>query len=72
MACDICGKTGTTLNDLRGIYQTEHIKAICPECEQVVNKKLSAIQIMLGLQQRDLLKRFLQMLRIKAQENNHG
>ena len=59
MACDICGKTGTPLSDLRGIYQTDDIKAICPDCEKVVNKQLDSIQSMTGRLQRALLKRFM-------------
>lgn len=59
MACDICGKTCTPLNDLHGIYQTDAIKAICPDCEKVVNKHLNSIQSMTGRLQRALLKRFM-------------
>ena len=59
MACDICGKTGTSLNSLREIYQTSDIKAICPDCEKVVNKQLNSIQSMTGRMGRVLLKRFM-------------
>ena len=59
MACDICGKTGTPLSDLREIYQTDDIKAICHDCEKVVNKQLNSIQSMTGRLQRALLKRFM-------------
>jgi hypothetical protein len=59
MACDICGKTGTPLSDLREIYQTDDIKSICHDCEKVVNKQLGSIQSMTGRLQRVLLKRFI-------------
>ena len=59
MACDICGKTGTPLSDLREIYQTDEIKVMCPECEKIVNKQLCSIQSMTGRLQRALLKRFM-------------
>lgn len=59
MACDICGKTGTPLSDLREIYQTDDIKSICHDCEKVVNKQLDSIQSMTGRLQRVLLKRFM-------------
>jgi hypothetical protein len=59
MACDICGKTGTPLSDLREIYQTDEIKVMCPDCEKVVNKQLRSIQDMTGRMQRALLKLFM-------------
>jgi len=59
MACDICGKTGTSLSDLREIYQTDDIKSICPDCEKVVNKQLNSIQSVTGRLQCVLLKRFM-------------
>lgn len=59
MACDICGKIGTPLNDLREIYQTDVIKSICPDCEKVVNKQLDSIQSMTGRMSCALLKRFM-------------
>ena len=59
MACDICGKTGAPLSDLREIYQTDEIKVMCPDCETVVNKQLNSIQSMTGRLQRALLKRFM-------------
>lgn len=65
MACDICGKTGTTLADLRESYQTADIKAICPECESIVNNKreklLTVVLNMLSV----LLKRFMVEKRAK-------
>lgn len=63
MACDICGKTGTYLTDLRDIYQTEDIKQMCPECGKIVNKQLGKIQSMTGKMQRSLLKNFMKVLK---------
>jgi|ThiBiot_750_plan_1041556.scaffolds.fasta_scaffold107505_1 hypothetical protein len=59
MACDICGKTGTALYDLRETYQTDDIKVICQDCEKVVNKQLRSIQSMTARLQCALLKRFI-------------
>lgn len=59
MACDICGKTGTPLGELINLYQTDDIKAICPDCEKVVNKQLRSIQAMTVRIQKALLRRFM-------------
>lgn len=59
MACDICGKKGTPLNDLRSVYQTPDIQAICNDCETDINKRLRSIQDMTTKMQCDLLKRFM-------------
>lgn len=63
MACDICGKVGTTLTPLRDIYQTDDIKDICPDCEKIVNAQLNKIQASHGQAQRSLLKRFMTILK---------
>lgn len=67
MACDICGKTGTRLEDLREIYQTEHIKVMCPDCEKVVNKQLRSIQDMTTRMQQALLKLFMRERKAKKE-----
>ena len=67
MACDICGKTGTSLADLLESYQTADIKAICPDCEKVVNNKKSKILSMVLNMLADLLKRFIKEKRAKHQ-----
>lgn len=46
MACDLCGKTGTTLTGLRPQYRTEHIEDVCPDCAEKLNdhlRKLHAV-----------------------------
>lgn len=63
MACDICGKTGTSLTDLLDIYQTDDIKQMCPDCAKVVNKHLGKIQSSAGKIQRSLLKSFMKVLK---------
>ena len=40
MACDICGKTGVTLETLRTEYQTKDICDICSKCLLEVNSEL--------------------------------
>ena len=44
MACDICGKTGTSLVPLNADYQTNAIKDICGDCEREVNNQLWKIR----------------------------
>lgn len=61
MACDICSKTGTALVDLRDIYKTEKIQAICPECEKAVNDHLSKLQGWTSTLLCRLLKKFMQV-----------
>lgn len=63
MACDLCGKTGTHLTDLRDIYKSDSIQAICPDCEATINKQLRKIQNVTTDIQISLFKRFMQMLR---------
>lgn len=63
MACDICGKTGTHLVDLLDAYQTSDIKAICPACEKVVNRKNGKLLTMVLNIKSDLMKRFIQETR---------
>ena len=67
MACDICEARGTTLTELRQIYQTPEIKAICPSCEAIVNKKLTSIQGMTAKMTIGLLCEFMQRRRPRQQ-----
>lgn len=57
MACDICGKTGNTHINLREIYQTDYIKSVCPDCEQVINKRLNKVRSVTQNILVDLMKR---------------
>lgn len=42
MSCDLCGKTtAEPLNAIRDCYQTDHVKAVCGDCERLLNKHLS-------------------------------
>lgn len=66
MACDICGKTGTSLNDLLDGYKTDEIKAICPECETTINKQLGKIRDVTHNIMRTLLKRFMRRLKERS------
>lgn len=59
MACDICGKTGTSLADLLDSYKTDEIQAICPECEKVVNAHKRKLQHWTDTLLARLLKRFM-------------
>lgn len=59
MACDVCKKVGTPLIELRDIYKTESIQAVCPECEAVISRHLSKVQRMTVKMLIDLMKRFI-------------
>lgn len=59
MACDICGKRGTALADLLDGYKTADIKAICPECERIVNKQVWKIRDVQDGFLKTLVKRFM-------------
>jgi len=63
MACDICGKTGTSLSYLRKCFQTDDIKALCPDCTNVVENHLGKIRKMQGRMVSSLFKRFMRMLK---------
>ena len=65
MACDLCGKTGTHLTDLRDIYKSDSIQAVCPECEKIINKQLRKIQSTVVDIQISLFKRFLSVFKEK-------
>lgn len=66
MACDICGKVGTPLADLLEPYQTDDIKAICPECERVVNNQKSKLRRWTDTLLARLLKQFMLVRRGKS------
>ena len=67
MACDICKKVGTPLAPLNAEYQTAEIKAICPDCEKVVNDTLWKIRGFTAKQNISLLKRFMNVLSGKGE-----
>ena len=70
MACDACGKTGTSLSDLRSIYQTDEVKVVCPDCEKIINKQLGKLQTATSNIQISLLKRFVNMLHSKSKQGD--
>lgn len=63
MACDVCGKTGTPLEDLLKPYQTDDIKAVCPECEEIINEQHSKLTDAVYKIRAEWLKRFIQNMR---------
>lgn len=65
MACDLCGKTGTPLADLRHQYATQDIRVICPDCETVVNRHLHKMKTVSDNMVQTLFKRYL----LKRQQN---
>ena len=63
MTCDICKKTGTELEPLLEIYQTEDIKSLCPKCSKITNDHLWKVRRMANKMTSSLLKRFMQTLK---------
>jgi len=66
MSCDTCGKVGTNLVPLNTEYQTDTIKAICPECEKVINDHLWKLRSMSANINQSLLKRFMSMIKLNS------
>ena len=66
MACDICGKTGTRLEDLMGQYQTSDIKQICPECAVEVNRQLDKLKMVTHGMVKYWLKKFMGIKKKKS------
>lgn len=63
MACDICGKTGTRLNDLLSCYRSPGIVDICDSCESAVNKRLWVLR---GITQRWIERKLRQHMQRRA------
>jgi hypothetical protein len=59
MSCDICGANDKPLVDLIDTYKTKEIAQICPECEKIVNRKLSDIRVLTHGILKDLMLRFM-------------
>ena len=45
MACDVCGAKGTSLNNIREQFATDDVRAVCPNCERVINSHLSKLEL---------------------------
>lgn len=67
MACDICGKTGTGLNDLLPVYQSDGIKAVCPVCEKVLNARLRKLR---GVTTSICIEWFKRFMRVRKGESH--
>jgi hypothetical protein len=59
MSCDICGKKGTPLADLLDVYKTDEVKAICYDCEKVVNARNGVLLTWALRLKSVLLKRYI-------------
>ena len=59
MACDVCGAKGTSLNNIREQFATDDVRAVCPNCERVINSHLSKLDGMWVRMRSALLKRFM-------------
>jgi hypothetical protein len=66
MACDLCGKTGVSLNTMRDCYKVEGVESICGGCETIVNRKLFKMREVADGMVRTLFKRFLREKKERA------
>ncbi len=66
-ACDICKKE-TVLISLYEQYQTNEVKEVCYDCEDVLRSHLSNIQEVVGKIQRSWMKRFIDNFWRKSNE----
>jgi len=65
MACDICGKTGETLEDLKSEYQTKDIKQICSKCLCEINDHIWKLRKMSNKMNESWGRRFMENLKYK-------
>lgn len=70
MACDICGKTGCDLEQLKSEYQTDKISDLCSDCLRDVNKHLWEVRKMEMKMTMGLVKRFMTNLREYRNKEN--
>ena len=66
MACDICGRKGTSLVDLLDCYKTKDIQQLCPDCEKVVNGHASKLTSVVANIKVSWLRRFMENMRPPA------
>ena len=67
--CDICGKKGVNLTDLRDIYKSDLIAEICTDCEKEANKQLSKLQVAVSKIQIGWMKKWLET-KLKGKNND--
>ena len=48
MACDMCGKTGTNLEQLNDKYKTDDIQSVCSKCSTLLNDHLYKLRKVLA------------------------
>jgi len=46
--CDICGDENVYVTDIRKMYRTKYIKAVCPACLKIIDKRLDHIRSLLA------------------------
>ncbi len=59
MACDMCGKKGTSLESIRDCYATNDIKSICSDCNRLVTDKMWKIRAVTDGILKTAIKRFM-------------
>ncbi len=60
MACDICGKVTPELTELRDIYKTKDVAAVCAACLDKINKRKNFLMFKLTTR---LLKKYIRRLK---------
>lgn len=66
MACDICGRTGIPLVDIRVEYQTPTIVSICSHCNKLVSDHMSEVKGEHSKLLQESTKLFMQSIRPPA------
>jgi len=61
--CDICGKEGAYLDNIRAEYRTDEIQDVCDECRSQINDHLWKLQDMTRKMNQHWLKTFMQNMK---------
>ena len=59
MACDMCGKTGVSLEQLKSEYQTDKISDLCSDCIRLTNKHLWEVRKLSAKFNQNAIQRFM-------------
>lgn len=70
MACDICGKSESMLQQLNSEYETDKIKDICGACSLMVNEHLWQLRKMSNKMNQSFLKQFMENWKHKFSGNS--
>ena len=71
MSCDICGKVGVPLQQLRKEFHTEYISDVCKDCERIINPKRDKIYLFANSMHYTLVKEFITEMKAKFSKEKH-